>query len=86
MIVHISSEKASNIYTSLDMQLETKPLFERIGPSVEFRINGGHVTDSEYSPSCAVVSFMNTEKIHPNKDFWRLRLLDKLYSNLMVVC
>ncbi len=78
VIVHISSEKASNIYTSLDMQLETKPLFERIGPSVEFRINGGHVTDSEYSPSCAVVSFMNTEKIHPNKDFLETKTIGQI--------
>lgn len=55
------------IYSNFTMELETKPLVEERGPSIEFRI-AGNTTDGDYNLDSAVISFMNTEEIYPNMD------------------
>jgi hypothetical protein len=67
--VDVSSWGLSNVYTGFNIMLETKPLDrEKIGSSVEFRINGKKDEDGSYSMDYAVISFMDTKKKYPDMD------------------
>lgn len=65
--VSVSLGVFPKIYSNFTMELETKPLVEERGPSIEFRI-AGNTTNGDYNLDSAVISFMNTEEIYPNMD------------------